>query len=356
MTMNVEFLYRKKIPVAILGATGVVGKHFVYLLQDHPWFRIESLIASKNSSGKCYGDLIEWEFDVELKKEVAALPVTTLDSSPDASILFSSLDADVAKDAELAFAEKGYVVISNSSAFRMDERVPLIVPEVNPSHLELLKENPFGERGTIVTNPNCSVIGLVMALASLEEHYGIEAVSVHTLQALSGAGRSGQSLDVEDNVIPHIPNEESKIETEPLKILGTYLDGKIDLKQFKVSAQVNRVNVTHGHLENVAVKLKRPAKRDEIIDGWNHFKGEPQALELPTAPLHPIRYLEDVDSPQPKRHRDEGNGMTLTIGGLRECSLMDWKFSILSHNVFRGAAGTAVLNAELLVKRGDIFW
>jgi aspartate-semialdehyde dehydrogenase len=252
----------------------------------------------------------------------------------------------------MRLAEAGYSVISNSSNHRMNLSVPLLIPEVNSDHLQLLDHQSFG-KGCIVTNPNCSAIGISIALKPLLDQFGLEAVHVVTLQAVSGAGYPGvPSIDILDNVIPYIAGEESKLETEPLKILGTYCDHKIIPYPMRVSAQCMRVAVTDGHLACVSVQLKKKAQAHEIISAWHTFSGEPQHLKLPTAPLHPLLYLEDERHPQPKLHRTLEAGMAVSIGRLRECSLLDWKFILLSHNTIRGAAGCAILNAELMLKKG----
>ena len=342
----------KKISVGILGATGMVGQKFVELLSSHPWFEIVSLAASERSIGRRYGEAVKWSMPIPLPQKIADMPVVACRPDLPCTLVFSGLDSTVAGEIEENFAKAGYKVISNSSNHRMDPDVPLLVPEINSEHLKLILHQRFGQ-GAIVTNPNCSVIGITLALKPLLDRWGIEAVNVVTLQALSGAGYPGiPSMDILDNVIPYISGEEAKIEKEPLKIMGTCHEKEIVPYPMHLSAQCTRVSVADGHLACVSVKFKKKAKANEIIAAWRDFEAEPQRLKLPTAPKHPIIYLEDERHPQPKLHRTLEGGMAVSIGRLRECPLFDWKFIILSHNTIRGAAGCAILNAELMVKKG----
>lgn len=349
--MNLDYS-KKKIPVAILGATGSVGQRFVELLHAHPWFEIVALAASERSTGKTYREAVNWLMASPLPPEIGKMQVQPCLPNLPGTIVFSGLDSSVAGEIETIFAEAGYLVLSNARNHRMKSDVPLLVPEVNSNHLELLKKQNF-PKGKIITNPNCSTIGLVMALKPLLDTFGLEAVHVVTLQAISGAGYPGvASLDIMDNIIPFINGEEQKLETETLKILGKLHNGRIEHNTFKISAQCNRVPVSDGHLECVSVKLKTKANSSDIIHAWRSYTSLPQELKLPTAPQHPIHYFDEVSFPQPKLHRQLDKGMALSIGRLRECSIQDYKFAILSHNTIRGAAGCAVLNAELLVKQG----
>lgn len=342
----------QKIPVAILGATGMVGQKFVELLSSHPWFEIVALAASDRSIGKRYAEAMNWSMPTVLPQKIADMPVVACRPDLPCHIVFSGLVSSVAGEIEENFAKAGYKVISNSSNHRMDPAVPLLVPEINSEHLELIQQQPFGH-GAIITNPNCSVIGITLALKPLLDKWGIEAVNIVTLQALSGAGYPGvPSMDILDNVIPYISGEEAKVETEPLKIMGAFHEKGIVPYPMHLSAQCMRVPVTDGHLACVSVKLKKKANANEMIAAWREFEGEPQRLKLPTAPKHPIIYLENERHPQPKLHRTLENGMAVSIGRLRECFLFDWKFVLLSHNTIRGAAGCAILNAELMVKKG----
>ncbi|HUZ93372.1 MAG TPA: aspartate-semialdehyde dehydrogenase [Edaphobacter sp.] len=349
--------------VGILGATGMVGQRFIQLLSNHPWFEIAWLAASDRSAGKTYGEACRWKLDTALPKHIAAMtmqpnvPEGTVGELP--KIIFAALDADIARELEPKFAAVGCAVISNSSAFRMVADVPLVVPEVNADHLSLIeaqssrKENG-GKGGYIVTNPNCSTIGLVMALKPLEERFGVESVFVTTMQAVSGAGYPGvPSLDIMGNVVPFIKNEEEKMQEEVGKLLGTLTGKKVDMLDAKVSAHCNRVAVEDGHTECVSIKLRKKATREEILAAWSEFLPL-QGQHLPTAPSQPVEYDAGVDRPQPRLDRMRGNGMTTTVGRLRECSLLDWKFVVLSHNTIRGAAGAAVLNAEVLALLGKL--
>lgn len=334
-----------KIPVTILGATGSVGQKFVELLIEHPWFEIASLCASERSVEKKYREAANWFQSIHLPDMIGNMVVQKCESNVAGRIAFSGLDAEVAGPIEESFARAGYAVVSNSKNHRMDLDVPLLVPEVNAKHIELIKQQKFGS-GMIVTNPNCSVVGLVMALRPLVDRFGVEQVSVVTMQALSGAGYPGVSgLDIIDNMIPFIGGEEGKMETEPLKIFGIPM---------KISAQCNRVAVVDGHMESVAVKLSHAAHAEEIIDAWRSYRAEPQELQLPMSPKQPIYYFDEENYPQPRKHRMLERGMAVSIGRLRACSILDWKFTVLSHNTIRGAAGGAILNAELLVKNGFI--
>ena len=343
-----------KIPVGILGATGSVGQKFVQLLSNHPWFEIIELSASDKSAGKKYKDAVDWFLPSPLTESVGEILLQKCEPTLKSKVIFSGLDSNVAGEVESEFANAGYKVISNSKNHRMDEDVPLLIPEVNPDHLELIKTQQYGE-GCIVTNPNCSVIGLALALKPLYDNFGIEAVNVVTMQAISGAGHPRVvNLDIEDNVIPFIGGEEPKVETEPLKILGILRDNKIIFNDFKISAQCNRVNVTDGHTECVQVNLKKKVSADEIIQTWKNFESEPQKLKLPLAPIKPIHYSDAAAFPQPKHQRDADKGMAVSIGRLRKDAIFDFSFVILSHNTVRGAAGGAILCAELMKAKGII--
>lgn len=356
--------------VGILGATGTVGQRFIQLLANHPWFNITWLAASDRSAGKTYAEACAWRLDTPLPARIAAM--TLQPNTPEASatplprIIFAALDAGIARELEPKFAEAGCAVISNSSAFRMSPDVPLVIPEVNADHLELLEtqltrrgaEGVQPSGGYIVTNSNCSVMGLVLALAPLERRFGIDSLFVSTMQAVSGAGYPGvASLDILGNVVPFIKNEEEKMQEEFGKLLGKVEGNGIQSLDAKISAHCNRVAVEDGHTECVSVKLKRTASREEILDAWTSFQPFGPAasqfgVHMPTAPVHPIEFDAGVDRPQPRLDRMRGNGMATTVGRLRPCSLLDWKFTLLSHNTIRGAAGAAVLNAEMLAVLG----
>lgn len=348
---------KDKIRVGILGATGVVGQRLLSLLADHPWFEPVWLAASERSRGLAYGEAARWHLKTPLPARFAALPLR--EARPDdcdARLVFSALDAAVAAELEPRFAAAGHLVVSNSSALRMRADVPLLVPEINPDHLNLLRCQPDYRRarGGVITNPNCATVGLVLALAPLERAFGVDRVFVVTMQAVSGAGYPGvASLDILGNVIPYIAKEEEKVESEAAKILGRLDgDGAIAPAGFTVSAQCNRVAVEDGHLESVSVKLKRPASLEEVKSAFEGFRGRPQELGLPTAPERPLLVVAAPDRPQPRADAESGAGMSAVVGRLRPCPLFDWKFTVLSHNTIRGAAGAALLNAELLHAEG----
>jgi len=341
----------KKIPVAILGATGSVGQRFVELLINHPWFEVAELAASDRSAGKKYCEATNWIMQSPLPEKYANMIVKKCEPNLESKIAFSGLDASVAGEIESEFAKNGYYIISNSRNHRFDEDVPLMIPEVNPDHLDLVKAQNY--KGGIITNPNCSTIGMVMALKPLYDAFGLDAVNIVTMQAVSGGGYPGvPSLDIIDNVVPFIGGEENKMETEPLKILGKLSGSKIENAQFKISAQCNRVAVIDGHLETVQVNFKKKPSKDEIIKVWKEFKSLPQELDLPSAPKQPIIYFTEDKYPQPKLHRNIDKGMAAAVGRLRECPLFDYKFIVLSHNTIRGAAGGTILIAELMKAKG----
>jgi len=342
--------------IGILGATGMVGQRFIQLLEHHPWFEVAWLAASDKSSGKRYGDAAKWKLDTALPAHIAETPVSPATPEGAPRIIFAALDSDIARELEPTFAAAGCAVISNSSAFRMQEDVPLVIPEVNADHLPLLETQSWRKQsgGYIVTNPNCCAIGLVLALKPLEEHFGIESLFVTTMQAVSGAGYPGvASLDILGNVVPYIKSEEEKLQEETLKLLGSLKGSRIEMLDARVSAHCNRVPVEDGHMESVSIKLRRPATREQILAAWSEFK--PLAGQnLPTAPAQPVEFAAADDRPQPRLDRMRGNGMASTVGRLRPCSLLDWKFTVLSHNTIRGAAGATLLNAELLVSLGKL--
>jgi aspartate-semialdehyde dehydrogenase len=348
----------RKLRVGILGATGTVGQRFVQLLENHPQFEVWALAASDRSQGKSYAEACTWRLPGDMPTGVRSLMVEAPRPPLDCELVFSSLPGEMAREVEGDFARSGFPVISNSSAYRMDEGVPLLIPEVNHEHLGLLdgQQRAEGQKGGfIVTNPNCSTIMLALALAPLHARFGVEAVVATTMQALSGAGYPGvASLDVNDNVLPFIASEEEKIESETLKILGRFEGGKIASAPMKVSAQCNRVNVTDGHLAAVRVKLSKHAKLSDLRETFASFSSLPQELRLHSAPLHPIMLRDEADRPQPRLDRDAGNGMSITIGRLKEDAVMDYCFVALSHNTIRGAAGAAILNAELLLATGRL--
>jgi aspartate-semialdehyde dehydrogenase len=349
--------HTNRIRVGVLGATGAVGQKFVTLLEDHPWFELSEVAASDRSAGKPYREAVTWRQARPIPAAVRDLIVKPCEPGLDCRVVFSGLDAAVAGPIEQSFARAGTIVLSNSRNHRMDEDVPLLVPEVNADHLGLLEVQRAarGWPGAIVTNPNCSVVGLVMALAPLHRAFGIRTVMVTTMQALSGAGYPGPSaIDLLGNVVPFISGEEEKIETEPLKILGTLVDGRIRPAGLRVSAHTNRVFVEDGHLETVSVELTRKATPDEVVAALEGFRGEPQEKSLPFAPPQPVVVRREIDRPQPRLDRDEARGMAVVVGRVRPCPVFDIRMLVLSHNTIRGAAGAAILNAELMHARGAL--
>jgi aspartate-semialdehyde dehydrogenase len=346
---------QNKIPVGILGATGIVGQRFIQLLEHHPWFEVAWLAASDRSEGKPYAEAAKWRLRTAIPAKVAGMRVSA--AAPDVAprVIFAALDASIAAELEPRFADAGCAVITNSSALRMAKDVPLVIPEVNPDHIKLIECQSWRRKsgGFVVTNSNCSAMGLVLALAPLHENFELEIVMAVTMQAVSGAGYPGvASLDILGNVIPYIAKEEEKMEEETRKLLGSLNGAGVVLAPFKMSAQCNRVAVEDGHTESISVKFKKKATSEEILAAWEKFSGVPQEQKFPTAPETPVRYVDSSDRPQPRFDVDFGKGMTATVGRLRPCGVLDWKFTVLSHNVIRGAAGAALLNAELLKSQG----
>ena len=344
-----------KIPVGILGATGIVGQRFIQMLEHHPWFEAVWLAASDRSEGKEYAEAARWKLKTPIPAAIAKMRVSPATPEGAPHVIFAALDTAIAKEMEPRFAEAGCAVITNSSALRMVKDVPLVIPEVNPDHIKLIECQSWRRKngGFVVTNPNCSAIGLVLALAPLHRRFQIETVMAVTMQAVSGAGYPGvASLDILGNVIPYIPNEEEKMEEETQKLLGTLNGAGIIPAPFKMSAQCNRVAVEDGHTESVSLKFKNKTEAAEILEAWSEFRSLPQERNLPSAPQVPVRYVDSKDRPQPRLDVDVGHGMTTSVGRLRPCGVLDWKFTVLTHNTIRGAAGAALLNAELLKDQG----
>lgn len=356
MTLDAEEMAMKKVKVGILGATGMVGQRFIQLLENHPWFEVTAVAASERSSGKTYREAMvgRWKLETPIPENIGRMEVRECTPDLECRIVFSAMDASVAGPVEEEFARAGYVVSSNSKNHRMDPDVPLLIPEVNGDHLEIIpvQKKRLGSGGFIVTNPNCSTIGLALAVAPLHKAYQVEKILVTTMQALSGAGYPGvASLDIIDNVIPFIGGEEGKVETEPQKILGTVKKTQFKMAEMTISATCNRVNVKDGHLESVSVGLKKKPSREELIGtlkAFNPLKG----LHLPFAPPQPIVVRDEDDRPQPRYDRDEGKAMACVVGRIRPCPILDYKFMVLSHNTVRGAAGAAILNAEYMKVKG----
>ncbi|MFV1883284.1 MAG: aspartate-semialdehyde dehydrogenase [Balneola sp.] len=344
--------------VGILGATGAVGQKFIRLLQGHPWFEIAALGASERSAGKKYKDAANWIEDVHLPDYVGEMIVSECipDAFKEVDFVFSGLDSSVATEVEGSLAKAGIPVISNAKNYRMDPTVPLLVPEVNPDHIELIKTQTFTEDGSgwIVTNPNCVAVPLSMALKPIYDAFGIEALQVTTMQAISGAGYPGvASLDILGNVVPFIGGEEPKIAPETQKLLGNFSDGVITEPKYPVDATCTRVPTLNGHMAAVNVKLaKKPASIDEVKKAILNFENPIADLDLPSGPKQVIKLHDEINYPQPRLHADQAGGMQLHMGRLREAEIFDISFVCMAHNTIRGAAGGAILNAELLFKKG----
>ena len=343
----------KKFKVGILGATGAVGQKFVELLEGHPWFEISALAASERSAGKRYREAANWIGSKPIPAGVAEAEVVAAEPGFEADFVFSGLDSSVAGELEADFARAGYPVISNARNYRMHEDVPLLIPEVNPDHTALVERQNWGGGGFIVTNPNCSTVGLVCALKPLTDAFAVDAVHVVTMQALSGAGYPGvASLDAMGNVVPYIGGEEEKMATEPMKLLGKLTDGGIEPASLRVSAQCNRVAVLEGHLEAISIKFGENVSSSDVRSAFKEYRSPIADLGLPTSPERFVEVFDDERFPQPRRHAERGGGMTVSVGRIRPCEVFDVKFIALVHNTVRGAAGGALLNAELLIEQG----
>jgi aspartate-semialdehyde dehydrogenase len=348
----------RKIPIAILGATGAVGQRMIQLLAGHPWFEIAALTGSDRTVGRPYGELVRWVLDDAPPEDVARMVVQPSDTVQDVAVALSALPTDVAKEIEPLWAART-AVCSNASTYRMAPDVPLLIPEVNPEHLAMIERQRAerGWQGCLVTNPNCAAIGIVMALKPLHDAFGVKTVHAATLQAVSGAGYPGvASLDILDNIIPNIANggEEAKIESEPRKLLGRVVEGRVAEAQIGISAQVTRVPVIDGHTALLSVAFERTPTPEEAIAALESFQAPEQVRGLPSAPARPIVVRREADRPQPRRDRDAGKGMSAVVGRVRTCPLLDLRLVALSHNTIRGAAGGALLNAELLFAAGVI--
>ena len=354
-----------KIKVGILGATGMVGRTYISLLQGHPWFEVSFVAASERSAGKTYGEAVEgrWHLKSPIPANVKNLivqPVSAIDiAKKDCSFVFSAMDSDAAKQYEELYAAAGIPVISNASAHRHTKDVPMLFPEINPEHADIIpiqQKNRKWNKGFIAVKPNCSVQCYLAPLFALHKDFGVKEVIVTTMQAISGGGHSSfETIDVEDNVIPFIGGEEEKSEREPLKILGRIEGSEIKYSSGPaISAHCNRVPVMDGHMACVSVRFEKKPTREQILSAWKKFSGVPQQLKLPSAPKQPIIYEEAVDRPQTRYDRDNEHGMVVTVGRLRECNILDYRFVGVSHNMIRGAAGGSILTAELLKERGLI--
>jgi aspartate-semialdehyde dehydrogenase len=346
----------KKWRAGVLGATGLVGQRLVKLLTSHPWFELKEVAASERSSGKTYAEAVRWHLEGPIPGAARSLVVKSLDPSLDCDFVFSALDSSVAGGAEEDFARAGYPVVSNSKNHRMDSDVPLLIPEVNAAHLDAIptqQKNRGYDTGFIVTNPNCSTAGLVLVLKPLADAFGLEKVFAVTLQAVSGAGYPGvASMDIHANVIPFISGEEEKMESEPQKLLGKWDGARFIDAGLGLSAHCNRVPVLEGHMECISVSLKKIACLKEVREALRNFEVDAELASLPSALRNPVVVLDEDDRPQPRRDVNAGSGMAAVVGRVRECPLLDIKLTMLSHNLVRGAAGAALLNAELLAARG----
>lgn len=344
-----------RLKVAVLGATGTVGQRFISLLENHPWFEVAALTGSGRSAGRPYSEVARWVLDTPMPAAVRDMVVLGEEDDLDTPLVFSALPSKTAGPIEKRLAGAGHVVCSNASDHRMDSDVPLLIPEVNPEHLELIaaQRRRRGWSGAIVTNPNCTATGPTMALRPLLDTFGVTQVFLVSMQALSGAGYPGvPSYDAIDNVIPYIGGEEPKVEVEPQKMLGTLREEAVEPAQFRISAHCNRVPVLEGHLVCLSLAFARQPEQAELVATLQGFRALPQELNLPTAPAQPIIVRDEADRPQTRRDRDAGNGMSTTVGRIRPCSLLDYKLVVLSHNTIRGAAGGSVLNAELMYAQG----
>jgi aspartate-semialdehyde dehydrogenase len=349
----------RKLRAGILAATGTVGQRLIQLLANHPWFDITAVAASDNSAGKKYAEATRWMLETPIPESVARMTVQPCKPGLECDFVLSGLPSNIAESTELEFAMSGMPVITNAGSHRMKSDVPLLIPEINPDHLDAVaaQKPRMGGRGFIVTNPNCTTIGLVFPMAAMHRAFGLEAVSVVTMQAISGAGYPGvASLDILDNVLPAIDSggEDKKVETEPLKILGQWTNNAFVDAPIRMSAQTHRVNVRDGHLEAASVKLKTKASRDDVEAAVRNFRSPIDELQLPSAPRPAIFVEDNIQRPQPRLDRDRGKGMAVVVGPIQPCGVLDYKFRVCSHNTIRGAAGAAILNAELLYKRGMI--
>ncbi|MBN8594776.1 MAG: aspartate-semialdehyde dehydrogenase [Anaerolineae bacterium] len=348
---------QNKLGVAILGATGAVGQRFIQLLENHPWFYVAEVVASSRSAGQTYRSATNWVLDGNPPASVSELVVKPLDANLDSVLVFSALPKEAAETREIELASVGHIVCTNASTNRMLEDVPLLLPEVNGSHLNLLQRQR-SERGwktgALVANSNCTAMPVVMALAPLKQ-FGISKIQVVSQQAISGAGYPGvASLDILDNIIPYVSGDEQKLETETLKMLGEFVGGHIQWLDSLVSATCTRVPVIDGHMVTVSVSLDSKPSLDEVIATWESYRGYEPVAMLPSAPQPPLEYHTQIDRPQSRRDRNAGNGMATSIGRLRECPILGYKFAALSHNTIRGAAGCSILNAELMAVEGYI--
>jgi aspartate-semialdehyde dehydrogenase len=344
----------EKLDVAVLGATGAVGQRFIQLLENHPWFQVTEVIGSSRSAERPYGEAVNWVLDGEPPASVVDLTVKSLDADFTSPLIFSALPKEAALTRELELAAVGHIVCTNASAHRMADDVPLLLPEANADHVEMIEiqRHKRGWPGALIANSNCTAMPVVMALAPLRK-FGIKRALMVSAQAISGAGYPGvASLDIQDNVIPYVSGDEEKLETETWKMLGHYNGEQVDSLDVVSSASCNRVPVVDGHLVNVSVELAENPDLGDIIDAWETFRAPPPVPQLPSAPQQPVYYFSQIDRPQIRRDRNAGGGMSTSVGRLRRCPILGYKFVALAHNTIRGAAGCSILNAELLAVKG----
>ncbi len=341
----------EKIKVGILGATGAVGQRFIQLLENHPWFEVVFLVASQKSAGKLYKDAVKWKLETPIPKKVKDLFIFDISNlnTNGAKILFSGLDSSVAGEVEEFYAKNGYIIISNSKNHRMVENVPLLIPEINYEHINLINHQSY--KGAIITNPNCSATFFTLVCGILNKKWPIEMINVVTMQAISGAGYPGiASYDILGNVVPFISGEEDKMESEPQKIMGTIDDCKIIHEDIIISASANRVAVIDGHTESISVSFKGDVPSiEELKNELKNYESPIYKMNLPTAVKFPVRVMEEDDRPQPRLDIGYENGMAVSVGRIRKDNIFDYKMTILGHNTIKGAAGAAILNAELFV-------
>lgn len=347
----------QKIPVGILAATGSVGQRFIMHLIDHPWFEIAAVTGSPRTVGRPYGEGVNWLLEGDVPEQVADMIVQPTEPNLDVQIIFSALPSADAKELEPEFAKAGYIVLTNASPYRMDPYVPLLIPEVNPHHTAMIpyQQEAYNWDGILIANANCSTTSIVLPMKVLHEAVGLEAAVVVTMQAISGAGYPGvPSLDIMDNIYPHIGGEDAKLEREPRKLCGDFRDGEFVMADFVVSAQANRVPVIDGHLGSVSVKTKAPISPEAVIELFQNWQPDPIVQQLPTMPEQVFIYRPEDNRPQPRLDRNAGNGLAWTVGKVRECPVNDIRFLSLTHNTLRGAASGSILNAELLVLQGYV--
>lgn len=346
-----------KIPVAVLAATGAVGQRFVQLLADHPWFEVKAVTGSERTAGRPYGEGVRWVLPGTIPPAVAGLTVQPTTTDLDAPVLFSALPSQEARELEPRFAAAGYAVVTNASAFRMADGVPLLIPEINPDHTALIpcQQEQRGWSGFIVASPNCSTTSIMLPMKVFQDAFGLEAAVITTMQAISGAGYPGvPSMAILDNVIPHIGGEDEKLETEPKKLLGALVHGQLQMADLRLSAQANRVPVMDGHLASVSVGLTEPATVRDAVDALTAWRPPAVCAELPTSPVRPLIYRHEADRPQPRLDREAAGGMAWSVGKVRSCNVLDLRYMAITHNTLRGAASGSILNAELLVVQGYI--